>query len=333
MPSFETAMTAIPPKRYGSLSYKEASEAYMKRATCRYAASCPRRRRLESSQSRDGVKTNSTISFHSALQNSDYSILPPEILQIVARHAAAMHIHEEDNLQISPDLFKMRLVCRSFSGAAGAVFISMAQQAKFSDYRILRLPPKSANLLELKAVVERSDPPMSPLVTSIVYHITSAASAAPDYDDIGRCLNNSESSCDCENMCILCDPRIVARRNLSRLEEQHTMQYTFAKHLHSSPCLAHLRGILEHLSNLKTPVSKYVASGKDVAFANSAFQLAGSLAPHMRLRYQHCWSLYPQHKHQSWSSTSWEILHGWAYTPLSYWKWPSMVLSSRTLLN
>jgi len=87
-------------------------------------------------------------------QSSDYSKLAAEILHMIANHAAAVHIHEEDDLKISRDLFKMRLVCRSFYGAATAVFVSLAHMEKFSNYRVLNLPSKSVSFPALKSIFE-----------------------------------------------------------------------------------------------------------------------------------------------------------------------------------
>jgi len=145
----------------------------------------------------DPVLTCLSFLYNTTSRNAfpDYSTLPVEILQMIAREVAIPNEQEcaefrlgiDTRDRISVHLFKMRLVCRTLCCTATSVFVALTQRDNFSDYKALYLPPSSGSLARLKKTFTGKDKIIAGLVTKVVYQITAAQSEDTKWTFYVRC--------------------------------------------------------------------------------------------------------------------------------------------------
>ena len=190
----------------------------------------------------------------------DYSTLPVEILQMIAREVAIPNEQEcaefrlgiDTRDRISVHLFKMRLVCRTLCCTATSVFVALTQRDNFSDYKTLYLPPSSGSLARLKKTFTGKDKIIAGLVTKVVYQITAAQSEDTEvdflremlYDDIGGCSGGCGPG---SRKCV----RTIVAKNVQMFGEQYTRDDDFALDLAGPTGRRDLQAILTRLKSLK----------------------------------------------------------------------------------
>lgn len=180
----------------------------------------------------------------------DYSTLPVEILRMIAHEVAKPSVHEEKRHQISINLFKLRLVCRTLSCTATSVFVALTQRDCFSDYTTIYLPPKTGSLEDLKSIFTAKDKTMSNLITKVIYQITTAQREETDEQYLVDRVCDDCDSCSCdEDSCE--SPRLIAARNVATFEAQTGRDDVFASALSSIKGTRALRAILTRLARLK----------------------------------------------------------------------------------
>jgi hypothetical protein len=192
----------------------------------------------------------------------DFSALPTELLQIVLRHVASQSL---EGPSISPDLFKARLISRTFSRVALDVFTSLVAYGdigakcacKYADYTILHLPPKSGTLARVANTFAKADKIISGMVTKVVYNVTCSPKTEVDeleleeyYADV---LEDGMTDCECDDIgdCKYCDTSALARRNIETFEKQRKAQHKFAVQLSGDKGFRLVTKLLLSLRNLK----------------------------------------------------------------------------------
>jgi len=169
---------------------------------------------------------------------------------MIVHEVAKPCVHEETRHLISIHLFKLRLVCRTFSCTATSVFVALSQRDPFSDYKTIYLPPKSGSLEDLKAIFTAKDKTMSSLITKVVYQITAAHRDETDEQYLVDRVCDESDCCDCDQDSCQ-SPRLTVAQHVAIFEAQTGRDDEFASELSSTKGTRALRAILTRLPRLK----------------------------------------------------------------------------------
>lgn len=200
---------------------------------------------------------------------------------MIAAEVAVSTKHEGHDHPISPALFKMRLICRTFAAAATFVFLKLVSREDHSQYKVLNFPPRSGRLDGLKTALCAKDKTMPNLITSMVFHVTTALEDSPQDDYLHDFFHDMIDE-DCDGRGDLeysCHCGELVEANYAFFAQQCVLQDNFATHLKTGNGASNLGSIMARLKNLQQVELKIEDFWSDLytfGISTAETQVAGS---------------------------------------------------------